>query len=102
MHHVALKPSFHRNQDVIGIAAPYIHELDLVIRKLKGVRWSQTNKFWYLPLNRQSHRAIVSALQPLATIETLLKTYVQRAVASTIVSASKTKQNSVFLKTIAC
>ena len=101
MHHVALKPSFHRNQDVIGIAAPYIHELDMAIRKLKGVRWSQTNKFWYLPLNRQSHRAIVSALQPLATIdETLLKTYVQkkRAVASTIVSASKTKQNSVFLQ----
>jgi len=101
MHHVALKPSFHRNQDVIGIAAPYIQELDMAIRKLKGVRWSQTNKFWYLPLNRQSHRAIVSALQPLATIdETLLKTYVQkkRAVASTIVSASKTKQNSVFLQ----
>jgi len=101
MHHVALKPSFHRNQDVIGIAAPYIHELDMAIRKLKGVRWSQTNKFWYLPLNRLSHQAIVSALQPLATIdETLLQTYVQkkRAVASTIVTVSKTKQNSIFLK----
>jgi len=99
MHHVALKPSFHRNQDVIGIAAPYIHELDMAIRKLKGVRWSQTNKFWYLPLNRLSHQAIVSALQPLATIdETLLQTYVQkkRAVASTIVTVSKQNRTQFF------
>lgn len=89
MHTVVLKPFVHRGQEVIGIAAPYVRELDLAIRRLEGVRWSQTNRFWYLPLSRQLHQDILAALQPLATIdETLLRAYLQKrkAVAATIPS----------------
>ena len=41
----------------------------LAIRKLKGVKWSQTGKVWYLPMTRPCYEAIVAALQPLAVVE---------------------------------
>ncbi len=79
MHTVVLKPFVHRNAEVIGIAAPYVRELDLAIRKLKGVKWSSTNKLWYVPLCKGSHVQIRTALQPLATIdEAALKAYLQK------------------------
>lgn len=87
MHNVVLKPLVHRNQEVIGIDAPYVRELDVAMRKLKDVRWSQTNRLWYLPLSKESHQAIKTSLQPLATIdETLLRAYLQKrkALAATL------------------
>lgn len=79
MHTVTLRPLVHRNQEVIGMEAPYLRALDLAMKKIKGVRWSQTNKVWYLPLNRQSLQDILAALRPVATVdETVLKAYAQK------------------------
>jgi integrase/recombinase XerD len=87
MHTAILKPFVHRGQEVIGIDAPNVRELDLAIRKLKGIKWSQTNKIWYLPLSLESHKAIRASLQSLTTLdETTLLVYLrkQKALAATI------------------
>lgn len=79
MHAVVLRPFVHRSQEVIGLDAPYIRELDLTIRQLKGVKWSQTNKLWYLPLSEAAHKAIRAAFQNIAVVdESLLKAYLRK------------------------
>lgn len=69
MHTVVLRPFVHRDQEVIGIEAPHTQSLDRAIRKIKGVKWSQTKKCWYLLLNRDSHQALRDALQQLAALD---------------------------------
>lgn len=76
MDTVILKPFYHRGKEAIAIAAPYKGEINLAIRKLKGILWSQTHSVWYLPWGKVSYEAIVAALQPLAVIDNqLLKAY---------------------------
>jgi len=66
---VSLKPLFHRNQECIGIYYPHHSSLNTVIKKLPGVRWSQTNQCWYVPLNKESYNKLFFALKGLAEIE---------------------------------
>ena len=79
MQTVTLKAFVHRNQECIGIYFTNKAELSLAIRKIPGIKWSQTNKCWYLPLNKQSVAAITKAVDKNAAIETgNLKTYLQK------------------------
>ncbi len=103
MHTIVLKPMVHRGEEVILIEAPQQTEIDFTVRRLKGVKWSQTNKAWCLPLTRQSLSVILTALQPLAVVnEAHLKAYVEkrRAVAATAAVAHTgiTKQKRGFVK----
>ena len=66
---VELRPLYHRAKENIAIYGPYQKDLNLAIRKLEGVRWSQTHKVWYMPWGSASYEAIVAALQPLAAID---------------------------------
>lgn len=76
---IQLKPFFHRGSEQIGICFPYNKPVELVVRKLSGVRWSQTNKAWYMPLNQESYRTIVAALKPVANVDTsLLRQYLEK------------------------
>lgn len=83
---VVLRPFVHREVDVIGMDTPYLRELELAIRNIKGVKWSQARKLWFLPMNRESYRQIGQALKGLATLDCEgLKQYLEKrkAVAST-------------------
>lgn len=76
---VLLRPLFHRGQEVIAIEAPKVAELNLAIRKLRGVKWSQTHKAWYLPLAQENYKLIVIALQPLAAVDnSRLKSFLEK------------------------
>ncbi|HEX8313794.1 MAG TPA: hypothetical protein VF609_02295 [Flavisolibacter sp.] len=68
MYNIVLRPLLHRGQECIAVVAPLVRRLDLAIRQLRGVKWSHSNKVWYLPLSRESHGIILAALQSLATI----------------------------------
>jgi site-specific recombinase XerD len=46
---VTLQPLHHRGGEHIAIVAPNIADLNLVIRKLPKVKWSQSNRCWYVP-----------------------------------------------------
>jgi hypothetical protein len=54
MQPTLLQPLFHRGGEQIGIFFPKNEEINSIVRKIKGIKWSQTHKCWYLPLNHAS------------------------------------------------
>jgi len=89
---VTLKAIMHRNQECIGIYFSRAKELDTAIRKFAQVKWSQTNKCWYVPLSKESVAAITTAVGKTAAIDNsslrahLLK---KQAVAATFAEPAK-------------
>lgn len=87
MYTVSLKPLYHRGQEHIGIYAPNVLQLNVIIKKLPGVKWSQTRKVWYMPLNQTAYQQIISALNASAAIDNqALKQYLEKR---RIVNANK-------------
>lgn len=92
MQPTLLKPLLHRGEEQIGIFFSKDDELNLVVKKIKGVKSSQTNKCWYLPLSKSSYKVIIETLQPKTNLDaTLLKAYFnkRKAVQSTLPSTEK-------------
>lgn len=76
---IVLRPLYHRSREVIALCAPYEKELNEAIRKLPGVRWSQTHKVWYMPWGREAYEKIVAGLTALAAIDhRQLKAYLEK------------------------
>lgn len=69
MHTVTLRPFFHRGQAHLAIVAPRHKELNVAIRKLKGVRWNPTHTLWHVPLTQENFDLARAALAPLARFE---------------------------------
>jgi integrase/recombinase XerD len=88
MHTVLLKPLHHRGQEIIGIYFKNDAELNLEVRKLPLIKWSQTNKCWYIPLNKESYENLSKKLKDKATLDSVaLKDYLnkrKRILATTI------------------
>jgi len=79
MQIVLLWPLFHREQEVLAADFPKDREIELAVRKLKGVKWTQTHRSWYLPLNRDNYQRIVQAVKPMATLDCeRLKQYLEK------------------------
>jgi site-specific recombinase XerD len=100
MQPTQLKPLFHRGQEQIGIFFSKNDDLNLIVRKIKGIKWSQTNKCWYLPLSESSYKVIVETLQSKTNLDTsLLKAYLnkKKAVKSTIVSTEEKHPNKAIV-----
>lgn len=73
-----MKPLYHRGQEWIAIHFEN-SSLNGIVRKLPDVKWSQTNKCWYVPLSRESYQQIQNALKGKAALNvTLLKNYLQK------------------------
>ena len=60
---VSLKPLYHRQQECIGIYYASLAAINKEVRKIAGIKWSQTNKCWYLPLDKDSYQFVVNALK---------------------------------------
>jgi integrase/recombinase XerD len=69
MKQVILKPLYHRGQESIGIYFADYALLNGIVRKLPQVKWSQTNKCWYVPLSKEGYNKIYFALKGKAGIE---------------------------------
>lgn len=54
MNTVILVPMVHRGQEVVALQGVHRPDLRVAIRKLPGVRWSQTHRAWYVPLQQTS------------------------------------------------
>jgi len=79
MKQVTLKPLHHRGRENIGIYFQNYSSLNNIIRKLKEVKWSQTNKCWYMPLSSDSYDLIKKALNKVAEINSAeLKQYLEK------------------------
>jgi integrase/recombinase XerD len=79
MDTVCLKPLYHRGQESIAINFKNDASLNLIVRKLPAVKWSQTNKCWYLPLNPISYKQLCEVLKGKSVLDnTVLKNYLEK------------------------
>ena len=93
MQTVTLKAFVHRKQECVGIYFTNKAVLSLAIKKLPGIKWSQTNNCWYLPLNKEQVAAITNAVGKNAVIETSnLKAYLQKRKHITTIPAVPVKK----------
>src|SRR5215208_5039386 len=92
MDTVCLKALYHRGQESIGINFKNDASLNLIVRQLPSVKWSQTNRCWYVPLNAVAYKQICQALEGRSGLDnTALKKYLEkrRQVAATIPATLK-------------
>jgi len=76
---VTIKPILHRGEEQLAIFFPFNKNIDYAIRSIKGIKWTQTHKCWYLPLNKGSFEAVKIKLQDLGTLEySELKVYLEK------------------------
>jgi site-specific recombinase XerD len=79
METILLKPFYHRGQESIGIYYDNYLSLNKIIRKLPKVKWSQTNRCWYIPLNEAAYKQICNTFNKTVDIDnTALKQYLQK------------------------
>ncbi len=79
MKQVILKPLYHKNLECIGIYYSKDAIMNDLIKKLSGVKWSQTNKCWYMPLSPQSYAQINTVIKGKAVLDnSLLKSYLEK------------------------
>jgi hypothetical protein len=69
MPKITLKPLLHREQECIGIYFEHNPKINWTIRQVAGARWSQTQKCWWVPLNKENYNKLFFALKGLAEIE---------------------------------
>jgi integrase/recombinase XerD len=94
MQTISLKPFHHRGQEIIGLYFKNDSELNLEVRKLPAVKWSQTNKCWYVPLSKESFEHLYNSLKEKATIDTQsLKSYLEKRKAIKATIAVNPRQN---------
>ena len=76
---ITLKPLYHRKQESIGIYYANSPIVNGIVKKIQGVKWSQTNKCWYLPLSKENYNKIYTALRDKSEIITEeLKSYLEK------------------------
>ena len=79
METVSLRAFFHRNMECIGIFFAKSTGLNNMVKKIQGIKWSQTQTCWYLPLSKENYDVIKKAIGNTAAIETnSLKNYLQK------------------------
>lgn len=69
MTSLILKPLLHRSGENIAIYTSEDAGLELAIRKLPNIRWSQTHRCWYIPFIAATYKSTKAQLQMHATID---------------------------------
>ena len=76
---LTLKPLYHRGQESMAIYFLFSSEITKKIKVIKGAKWSQSNKCWYLPLSKTHYRQLLQNIGAFATIDTTaLKQYLKQ------------------------
>jgi hypothetical protein len=55
MKTVVLEPFFYKTKEQIGIRFEKDNSLQNVVKRIWKAKWSQSYKFWYVPLSRDSY-----------------------------------------------
>ena len=69
MQNVILKPLFHRRQECIGIYFEKNGELQSILQKEAGAKWSKTYGCWYVTCNGENYLRLKTALENKAELE---------------------------------
>jgi integrase/recombinase XerD len=96
MQPILLKPIIHHGEEQVGIFFSKDGELNLLVRKIKGVKWSQTHGCWYLPLNKESLGTITGTLGSKTSLDTTaLNAYLKKRseVKATLITSDERNAN---------
>lgn len=76
MERIALKFLLHREKENIGIYLGLDSPLNSLVRRFEGVKWSKTNRCWYLELTENNYQRLRKAFEGKALLEiSELRTY---------------------------
>lgn len=94
MKTVTLIPLFHKQAEKMGIRFIGNIELNNLVKKLKGIKWSHSNKCWYLPLSKENYTAVTKAINSKAIVDaSLLKQYLERKKETSIIKENVRVKN---------
>jgi integrase/recombinase XerD len=92
MTEIILRPLHHQNKNWIGIHFKHQVQLNNVIQKQAGAKWSITQKCWYIPLTRQAYKSLATALSGKAILKNEdLKITVQKSTPAHALSINNPK-----------
>jgi site-specific recombinase XerD len=75
---ITIKPIIHRNEEQLAIIFSFDKAINYAVRSIKGIKWSQTYKCWYIPLSRTAFDKLKIRLSGHAVLETTeLKKYLE-------------------------
>lgn len=66
---IRLLPLSHREQTWLGVQFEYTAALQQVVKKIKHIKWSKTNRCWYLPFTKECYDELISMVLPLANVD---------------------------------
>ncbi|PVD54017.1 hypothetical protein DC498_01090 [Terrimonas sp.] len=73
---IRLTPLIHKGSTWIGIHFPHLPDLQKAVRKTRQIKWSESNKCWYLPFTRACYDELLKNIEPFAAIDnSALKQY---------------------------
>jgi integrase/recombinase XerD len=76
---ITINPIFHRGGEQAAILFQRNKRINDVLKKVKGVKWSQTHGCWYVPLNKDDCNRVFIALKPFGKIDTSeLKSWLEK------------------------
>jgi len=67
---VTLKPLYHRQKECIAVCFERSFELNELLCKHAGAKWSRTQKTWWIPFDKESYQKLAEVLKGKATVET--------------------------------
>lgn len=70
MENIILKPLFHKNMECIGIYFAKNNELQTIVQKQSGGRWSKTNSCWYVSCTQNNYEQLAKSLSGKVILET--------------------------------
>lgn len=76
---ITIKPLHHRGEEKLAIIFPFEKTIDFAVRSIKGIKWTQTHKCWYVPLSKESFENVLTSLKNVGELEySALKEYLEK------------------------
>jgi integrase/recombinase XerD len=70
MKTVFFQPLYHHNKDQIALRFEQDPILNKLVRRIHGIKWSQTHRCWYIPLDKKSCDEAISIFAGTASTDT--------------------------------
>lgn len=66
---ITIKPIHHRGEEKLAIYFTFDKLIDTAARSIKGIKWSQTHRCWYLPLSKECFQRAYDKLKHFGGID---------------------------------
>lgn len=105
MQTIILRPLLHNNTENIALSFISNSVLNNIVKQIKGIKWSHSNKYWYLSLNKENYTALITVIKNNATIDnSLLRKWLEKrnSIGATLATPKNNSTAKPNTKTTAC